>query len=212
MVCYHHVTYTFQSEFALNSCLNVKEVFARNSHNTWSLSHSNRIRTQNHLVCKQTLNHLAKLAKWLSIVMSTYLYGAFDWMLHFRVNLHSIVSWISRTSECALSRCIIWSFSGSNRIQTHNHLVHKRTLNHLAKSAKFVKFVKFVSYVVSTYGAFDCMLLSCLSTHFRVNLHSVVAWMSRNSIFKKVWYPKIKWQEGDSINISQYFSSNKKRK
>ena len=113
---------------------------------------------------------------------------------------------------CTQNWCIMWSFSGSNRIWTHNHLVHKRTLNYLAKFAKFVKFVKFVSCVVSAYGAFDCMLLSYLSTHFRVNLHSIVAWMSRNSIFKKVWYPKIKWREGDSINISQYFSSNKKRK
>ena len=29
---------------------------------------SNNIRTQNNLVCKRTLNHLAKLAKWLSCV------------------------------------------------------------------------------------------------------------------------------------------------
>ena len=28
-----------------------------------TLGDSNRIRTHNHLVCKQTLNHLAKLAK-----------------------------------------------------------------------------------------------------------------------------------------------------
>ena len=43
---------------------------------------------QNHLVRKQTLNHLAKLAKWLSCVMSTYLCGAFDIMFsscHVRV-------------------------------------------------------------------------------------------------------------------------------
>ena len=39
-----------------------------------SLSDSNGIRTHNHLVCKQTLNHLAKLAslaKWLSIRLRT---------------------------------------------------------------------------------------------------------------------------------------------
>ena len=35
---------------------------------------------QNHLVLKRTLNHFAKLAKWLSCVLSTYLYGAFDCM------------------------------------------------------------------------------------------------------------------------------------
>ena len=32
--------------------------------------------TNNHLVRKRTLNHLAKLANWLSGVVSTYLYGA----------------------------------------------------------------------------------------------------------------------------------------
>ena len=32
---------------------------------TGSLSDNNGIRTQNHLVCKQTLNHLAKLAECL---------------------------------------------------------------------------------------------------------------------------------------------------
>ena len=49
-----------------------------------------------------------------------------------------------------------------NWIRTHNHLVHKRTLNHLAKLAKRL------SCVVSTYlyGAFDCMFLSC---HVRVS-------------------------------------------
>ena len=41
-----------------------------------NFSGSNGIRTQNHLVRKQTLNHLAKLAKQLSCVVSTYMYGA----------------------------------------------------------------------------------------------------------------------------------------
>ena len=60
-----------------NGCLNVKELFVRNRRDIWSLSDSNGIWTHNHLVPKQTLNHLAKLSKWLSYVVSTYLYGAF---------------------------------------------------------------------------------------------------------------------------------------
>ena len=44
------------------------------------LSDCNGTRTHNHLVYKRTLNHLAKLAKWLSCVVSTYLYSAFDCM------------------------------------------------------------------------------------------------------------------------------------
>ena len=31
-----------------------------------------------HSVCKRTLNHLAKLTKWLSCVVNVYLYGAFE--------------------------------------------------------------------------------------------------------------------------------------
>ena len=43
-------------------CLNVKELFGRSRRYIWSLRDSNEIRTQNHLVCKRTLNRLAKLA------------------------------------------------------------------------------------------------------------------------------------------------------
>ena len=62
-------------------CLNVKELLARSRCHTWNLSDSNGIRTHNHLGRKRTLNHLTNLAKWLSCVVSTYLYGAFDRML-----------------------------------------------------------------------------------------------------------------------------------
>ena len=61
-------------------CLNVSKLFARSRRKVWSLSNCNQTRTQNHLVRKRTLNHLAKLAKWWSYVLSTYLYGAFDSM------------------------------------------------------------------------------------------------------------------------------------
>ena len=75
------------------ACLNVKELLAWSRRHIWSLSDSNGIRTHNHLVRKRTLNHLAKLAKWLSCLVSTYLYGAFDCMLlscHVRMTLVSL--------------------------------------------------------------------------------------------------------------------------
>ena len=53
---------------------------ARNRHSYLDLSDSNRIRTHNHLVCKQAVNHLAKLAR-IAYVVSTYLYGAFAYIL-----------------------------------------------------------------------------------------------------------------------------------
>ena len=76
-VCSCHVTCTFQSESTLYSCLNVKELLAQNRLNIWSLSDCNGTQTHNHVVHKRTLNYLAKLAKWLSSVVSTYLYGGF---------------------------------------------------------------------------------------------------------------------------------------
>ena len=61
-VCSCHVTYAFQSESTIYSCLNVKELLAWNRLEIWSLSDYNWTRTHNHLVLKRTLNHLAKLA------------------------------------------------------------------------------------------------------------------------------------------------------
>ena len=74
-VCSCHFKYVFQNEITLYSCLNVKELLARSRHKIWSLSDCNWTRTQNHLVRKWTLNHLAKLtislAKWLSVCLQT---------------------------------------------------------------------------------------------------------------------------------------------
>ena len=130
------------------------------------------LKNHNYLVRKQTLNHLAKLTKWLCCVVSTYLYGAFDCMLlscHVRVSewIHTLwFTWMSRNAF-SWSRSHIWGLSDSSKIQTHNHLVCKRAINHLAKLAKWL------SCVVSTYlrGAFDCML----SCHVRVSewIHTV---------------------------------------
>ena len=46
--------------------------------NISDLCDCNGIRAHNNLVCKRTLNHLAKQAKWWNCVVSTYLCGAFD--------------------------------------------------------------------------------------------------------------------------------------
>ena len=59
----HHVTYVFQSESPLYSCLNVKELLVQNRSNIKTLSDSSGIWTHNHLILKWTLNYLAKL--WL---------------------------------------------------------------------------------------------------------------------------------------------------
>ena len=79
-VCSYHVTYMFQCESTLYSCLNVKDPLTFK----WHLSDSNW--THNHLVCKWTLHHLAKLtslAKWLIVSLQT------NW-LWVRVQLQSL--------------------------------------------------------------------------------------------------------------------------
>ena len=73
-ICSHHVTCAFQSESALYSCLNVKELLARNRRDIWSLNESNWIWSHKHLVRKRLHNHSRT---------------------PFRVNLHYIVAWTS---------------------------------------------------------------------------------------------------------------------
>ena len=74
----YHDTHSFQSKSTLYSYLKLKELNALNIHEIWSLNVCNGTRTHNHLVPKRTLNYLVKLGKWLSCVVSTYLYCAFD--------------------------------------------------------------------------------------------------------------------------------------
>ena len=62
-VCSYHVTYVFQSEFTHCSCLNVKELLARNRCEIWSFSDCNGTRTHNHSVRKRTLSHFTKQAE-----------------------------------------------------------------------------------------------------------------------------------------------------
>ena len=64
-VCYCHVTYAFQGESILYSCLIVKELRAQNRSNIWGLSGSNGTRTHNDLVRKRTLNHLRTYRLWV---------------------------------------------------------------------------------------------------------------------------------------------------
>ena len=47
-VSFYHVTYAFQSEPKLYSCLNVKEVVARNGCDIWLLSDCKGVWTHNH--------------------------------------------------------------------------------------------------------------------------------------------------------------------
>ena len=88
-VCSDHITYAFQSESTLYIYLNIKELLAWNRRHIWRLSDCSGTRTYNHLLRNQILKHLAKLASWLSCVVSTYLNGAFNCMFlssHVRIS------------------------------------------------------------------------------------------------------------------------------
>ena len=91
----------------------------------------------------------------------------------FRVNPHSIVC-LNVKEFLARSRRHIWILSDSNEIRTHNHLVRKRTLDHLAKLAKFVG----SNLVAVTLTFNDLTDLTYLITFFTIILLSTVSQIS----------------------------------
>ena len=109
------------------------------SHKSWcKISFDcNWTRTQNHLVLKQTLNHLAKLTKWLSCVLSTYLYNAFDCIFlscHICDSewIHTlIVAWMSRNSLFKSWNYLLKYDSWKLQLESKNtnHKSLNRTLN-----------------------------------------------------------------------------------
>ena len=58
LTVFYHATYAFESKSTLYSYLNAKKLLAQYWCDISSLSDNNGIRTQNHLVRKQRLNHL----------------------------------------------------------------------------------------------------------------------------------------------------------
>ena len=115
-ICSYDVMYAFQSESTCYSCLNVNELLAWSRCEIWSSSDCNWTRTHNHLVHKWTLNHLAKLTKRLSCVVSTYLYGAFDCMflschMYMFQSESTIYSCLNVKELFAQRRHEIWSLS-----------------------------------------------------------------------------------------------------
>ena len=80
--------------------------------------------------------------------MGTYLYlSVLNWTLYICLNVKE---------HLAQNRRDIWSLSDCNGIETHNHLVHKETLNNLAKLTKWLNWVE-STYL---YGIFDFTFLA----------------------------------------------------
>ena len=82
-VCSCHVTYAFQSESTLHSCLNVKEILARSRREIWSLNDCNWTRTQSHLVRKRTLFFILRFARFFF----SHVTWSFIWFTEILINL-----------------------------------------------------------------------------------------------------------------------------
>ena len=106
--CYYHVTYESQCESTLCSYLNVKECLAQNRRDIWSLSDSNGIGTQNHLVCKRTLNHLANSTIWLNSWVFVYKLSGFRFVI-FKKSMFSLFLKSSKAFSLSLNTVIFLS-------------------------------------------------------------------------------------------------------
>ena len=91
---YCHVTYVFQSESALYSWLNAKELLARNRYDIWRLSDSNGIQTHNHLVhivqatieCRFSLKQVRNMIITYSQVLRADKYLQHNWVFVYELS------------------------------------------------------------------------------------------------------------------------------
>ena len=180
-VCSCHVTYAIQSESRIYFCLNVYEILAWNMHHMWSSSDSNETQNRHKLARNRKLNHLAKLVKWLACVASTYLYRAFDCMF---------LSCDVRISEC-IHTLYLPQYQGTPYSKQARYLKFKwlqqdknpKPLNSLTNTQTFGQIILL---------CFECLsvrwilmyILGMSRTHFRVDPHSIFAWISRNSLLQ----------------------------
>ena len=112
---------------------------------------SNGILTHTYLVHKRTLNHLAKLVKWLSCVVRTYLYGAFEYLLlprHERVSEWIYIVWLNVKKLFAWSRCHIGSLTASNGVQTHNQLKTITTIIAIMITTKIITIITIMIIII----------------------------------------------------------------
>ena len=184
IVCSYHVTYEIESESTLYSCVNAKELLARRRPHIWRLSYCNGALPHNHLLRQRILNHLAKLAKWLSSVVSTYLYGAFDCMF---LSCHVRVwEWIHtlQLPQCQGTPCskqasylkIKWLQLDSN----------PQPLSSWTNTQPFSATGQMIEQCCE-YLSVRCISLYVFimsRTSLRLIPHSRVAWISRNSFLE----------------------------
>ena len=177
----YRVTYAFQTESRIYICLNVKELLAPNRRDIWNLTHCNEIRTHSQLVRKRTLNHLVKLIKWLSWVVSTCLYGAFDCtflLCHIRDSewIHALYLPEYQRNPCSkqaqyLKFKLLQRDSNPQPLSSYTNTQSFSQINQMTK----------LSYEYFSLLCIWLYLIFMSRTRFRVNSGSIFFWMSRNS-------------------------------
>ena len=125
-LCYHHVTYAFQSASTLYICLIIKELYAQNRHDIWRLSYCKRTRICNNIVTEKehwTISPIrtidwAELWVLICTVHLTLSYHHVTYAFHSEstlygfLNVKELLTWNSHH---------IWGLSDCNKTRTHNH-------------------------------------------------------------------------------------------
>ena len=94
-----------------------------------------------------------------------------------------LYSYLNVKELLAPSRSKIWSLSDCNWTRTHNHLVHKWTLNHLAKLAKWSSRVLICTVHLTVCSYHVMYVFQSESTFYRcLNVKELFAW-SRGEIW-----------------------------
>ena len=108
----------------------IKSILHEFQTNSISLSNCNETPTHTHVIRKRTLNHLAKLAKWLSCVMSTVHLIVCSYYVTYE---STVYSYLNAKELFAQNRRDIWSLSNCNETRSHNHLVCKHLFRLVTK-------------------------------------------------------------------------------
>ena len=164
--------------------VNMISTFDYRAVDTSNIFDCNWTQTQNHLVHKPSLNHLVKLTKWLSCVLSNYLHGAFDCMF---LSCHVRNSeWIQTLylHECPGTPC--WKHVQNLKFKWLQLDSNPEPLS-LWKNTKLFGKTDQIIELCSQYLSVRCIWMSVLvmsCMHFRVIPHSIVDWMARKSLLE----------------------------
>ena len=139
-LCSYLVTYVSQSKPTLYICLNVRQFLPRRRHDIWSLSECNVTRTQNYIVHKP---HSTTWPNWpnvwadLWVLICTVQLTVCSYHVTYASHIEfTLYICLDATELLAWSKRDIWNLTVFIGTRIQKDLVHKRTLNYLAKLTK----------------------------------------------------------------------------